>query len=798
MSLGFRVTVDLNVTRPALPRWRPQGAVDRGTTAPPHAWRTCAILMAISILLLIGSDVVLAAFPVHVHVTATEQAAAISIDGVTRIVDLAGPLQSARFVPIEPNAREYQIDGSDTANNSTFQGDYFATFANSPYYHFQSWLRDEGSYSVWQNLQIRDAVDHPVVQQAQPAADEKIAVPAKFDLAVDLHRMEAPRAIEFSDNTPGVLRIQLNRNDKYARVIRATPDAPEVQLARWYLPLDWPAALAELFYLLLRSCAIALLLVLLGVALTAFLPARTLPTPNKLTRRLALAGALLAALAASLYISVALFDRAPTIYDGMSYYFQAKTFAAGLLAAPKPLVPKSFPLPFTVLRDDKWFSMYTPGTALMLMPGFRLGVPWLVEPLLAIAAIALTYGFARRQFGTSTALMAAILMASSPFLHLQSGTYMSHVPGMFWAAVLLYGATRYRERPAIDWATMVAVALGMLFLTREMSAILYALVLGPVLLRRVYGAWWEKTRSPRRLLGDAVLVLGCLAIFAGAYLAYNQTLTGSAQLLPRVLFSATENRYGFGEEIGFYGRHTLGGGLINADEALTSLTIILFGWPFYVSLGCLLLPFLLRRAQSWDLIYGAITASFILAYIGLYYHGIAYGPRYYFDALPALVLLTARGIVALTVTAAAICQRGGRTEAWPRAKTAAIVLCTVLLACNAVYFWPQQTRLYQSRSNRAGVSKPALGSFIQPRLNGRVSTLHAAVVVTRDAGLMDIFQPLNCPRLDCDTIFAFAPDDPTEQRLRAAFPGREWYRVWDQDGVLTIAPMGQLGSPPSQ
>lgn len=295
-----------------------------------------------------------------------------------------------------------------------------------------------------------------------------------------------------------------------------------------------------------------------------------------------------------------------------------------------------------------------------------------------------------------------------------------------------------------------------------------------------------------------MLVLGCLAIFAGAYLAYNQALTGSAQLLPRVLFSATENRYGFGEEIGFYGRHTLGGGLINADEALTSLTIILFGWPFYVSLGCLLLPFLLRRAQSWDMIYGAIIASFILAYIGLYYHGIAYGPRYYFDALPALVLLTARGIVALTVTAAAICQSGGRTEAWPRAKTAAIVLCTVLLACNTVYFWPQQTRLYQSRSNRAGVSKPALGSFIQPRLNGRVSTLHAAVVVTRDAGLMDIFQPLNCPRLDCDTIFAFAPDDPTEQRLRAAFPGREWYRVWDQDGVLTIAPMGQLGSPPSQ
>lgn len=107
------------------------------------------------------------------------------------------------------------------------------------------------------------------------------------------------------------------------------------------------------------------------------------------------------------------------------------------------------------------------------------------------------------------------------------------------------------------------------------------------------------------------------------------------------------------------------------------------------------------------------------------------------------------------------------------------LLCTAPLPCNALYLWPQQTRIYLPRS-------------------GRTSALRNAVVVTRDAGCMDFFQPLNCPKLDCDTIFAFAPDDATEQRLRDAFPGRNWYRVWDVEGVLTIAPGGQIGAPPAR
>ena len=763
-----------------------------------RALRSCALLAAIAFALLIASDLVVARFPTRVRVSSDGQALSVSIGGTMRAVALAHPLQAVRFVPIEPHRREYPIDGSDATNNATFNPEYIAGISDSPYYRFQSWLRDASGYSAWRNLSIRDIGEHPFIAQAQPIEDTAQGVPPGFELAVDLRRVEVPRIIEFLDDTGGVVRVEINRNDKYARVVRVTPEVPEAQLARWYFSREWLPEFAGLLYLILRTCAIALLLALLLVPIAMLLPTRVpLPT-RRLTRALILGAALVVALAGSAYTSVALFDMSPYIFDAQAYYFQAKLFAAGMLYAPTPPSQQAFDVPFTVFHEGKWFSMYTPGAALVLALGVKLGAAWLVGPLLVVGGLLLTHAAARRQFGARTALLAAILMASSPFLHLQAASFMSHVPGMFWGAALLYAAVRYSERRALVWAVAAAAALGFLFLTREMSAILYATTIGGYVAWRTGVAAWHSPDERRRIAGDIAGVVACLLLFAGAYMLYNRALTGSALLLPRVVFSPEDNRYGFGEGVGFYGRHTLGGGLVNADEMLTSLAITLFGWPFYIALSAMALPFVLRRARAWDWVHGALAVSFVLAYIGLYYHGITFGPRYYLDALPALVLLAARGFVALAETVAALCQDWGRGRAGKRAELAALLLVAALLACNAAYFWPQQPRLYQALSSRPGTSGVMLGDFIERRAAGRVATVPNALIITRDRGLMTILGPLNCPRLDCDTIFAFSPNDETDGPLRAAFPARDWYQVRDESGVLTLFTIGANGSPPTR
>jgi hypothetical protein len=50
------------------------------------------------------------------------------------------------------------------------------------------------------------------------------------------------------------------------------------------------------------------------------------------------------------------------------------------------------------------------------------------------------------------------------------------------------------------------------------------------------------------------------------------------------------------------------------------------------------------------------------------------------------------------------------------------------------------------------------------------------------------YAALNCPRLDCPTIFAVASDPETRELLARMYPDRAWYDVVDRGGVLRIVP----------
>ena len=121
----------------------------------------------------------------------------------------------------------------------------------------------------------------------------------------------------------------------------------------------------------------------------------------------------------------------------------------------------------------------------------------------------------------------------------------------------------------------------------------------------------------------------------GLYLGYNAAITGDPFLLPRQLFNGADV-LGFGPGIGFYGEHTVASGLVNVEQQLVSLGFYLAGWPFGFSLAVMLLPFLLRGRDPWDGAYLALVALFLVIYAAEFYHGIAFGPRYLFEALPAL------------------------------------------------------------------------------------------------------------------------------------------------------------------
>jgi len=739
-------------------------------TRAARVWLRYMLLPVSALLLWLGSSLLLDAFPVRLELSGNDKLLSVTVDGSPRAFDLAAPLRSVRFVPPQPYAREYQIDGSDTTNTLTLDHAYFAQIAETPYYRFQALLRDEGSYSQWKNLVVRNQVGVAVVADSAPALGVESVLPQPFLLTVDLRRMEAPRTLELEDESGATLRMTINRNDRYVQLVEETPGDFPLERARWFFPNDWLPMAAVLAHTALRLLAIALALASILVPVALLVPGTISWKPGR--RALAWIPVLFAAVAlvAGCYTGIALFDRAPHILDGVSYYFQGKILASGALSAPAPPVDEAFATPFTVVHDGKWFSQYPPGAPLVLAIGFLMGAPWLIEPLLAAGTVLLVFGVARRQYGSNTALLAALLMASSPFLHLMSGSFLSHVPTVFFVACFLYGTMRYLESPSGLWAVAAGLSLGVAFLTREIVALLYGLPVGLCLLK-------SGGRSGIRLR-DLAFGAAAFGLMLVVYLLYNWALTGYPWLLPRLLHYGGD-RLGFGDGVGFYGQHTPAAGLVNTDELLTSLSFTLFGWPMYASLALMAMPFLMRRSVLWDRVHGGVVALLILTYFAYFYHGIALGPRYYFDAFPSMVLLTARGFAVLTALLASLVQAMiGRRDWHGRGRLVSLALCAALLACNLLYFSPRQLELYRGFTGLPGGSGPVLGDFVQSDVSGRSPALKGALVTTTDWWVYAVYlSAMNSPRLDGDAVFALIPSGEAGARLKGAFSGRDWYRV---------------------
>jgi hypothetical protein len=294
-------------------------------------------------------------------------------------------------------------------------------------------------------------------------------------------------------------------------------------------------------------------------------------------------------------------------------------------------------------------------------------------------------------------------------------------------------------------------------------------------------------------------------------------LTGSPFITPRQLFFPGDH-YGFGAGVGFYGQHTLAAGFVTVDELLTSLAITLYGWPFYLTLAFLLIPFLTRRAHAADVVMllGAVVMTF--AFIGFYYHGIYLGPRYLFEALPFFLILTARGLVTLAETglaaralgaslgvsrgAAVASERLGASPSPSSAPAAAFAPATrrmrwlggvsltgalviALLACLIGYYLPRQLALHTNFTGMSAGRVIQMGMLEHP-------PLHNALVVTSDSQLYGYtLFGLNDPLLRGNVIYAEGASAADYAELHHAFPDRGMYvLIVEPNGRVDFIPLG--------
>lgn len=452
----------------------------------------------------------------------------------------------------------------------------------------------------------------------------------------------------------------------------------------------------------------------------------------------------------------------PHISDGVSHLFQAKYLSAGNLYLPAP--PDALAFDFEKFHNDglKFWAYGFPGWPATLGIGVLLGLPWLVNPVLAGITVLLTHSLVSRLYGRKLAHVVVLLLAVSPWFLFMSTSFMSHTLTVVWTLIALNAVLKVRDGDSVLWGVVGGGALGGLLLTRPFEAVLVGGALG----------LWILLQNPRQAFKPIVgMAVGGLLI-GSLLFVYNNTITGSPLLTPHQVMTDARyypgaDRLGFGEEVGAYGWRHLdplsGHGpidvVLNAHMNFYMSNVELLGWAFG-SVGFVALLLIWRRVSRQDwlmlLIIGGVIAGHSLFWFS---GGPDFGARYWYQILIPLIVLTARGVQEVQKRWV---ESGGSIAGVSR--IGAFVVVASLLAM--VTFMPWRT--VEKYHNYRGMNS-VVADFVD------AENFENGLVFVRESTAQDYPRALllNSPQLDDgDTIFARDLGHESRATLMSYYAGR--------------------------
>jgi hypothetical protein len=400
----------------------------------------------------------------------------------------------------------------------------------------------------------------------------------------------------------------------------------------WNTVAPWANALWELLPAVLFTLGIA------GWCRTAKAETRWPRLSFRWRGALAFAGVL----GISAALSWGCFHSIPHVQDSIAQQFQAQLFAQGHVYAPAPPVADQLTNEFVVQDQNRWYSQYPPMQPALLAVGVWAGLPWLVNPLVGALTVLFLYRAARLAYGPSSAGVVLALCCASPFLWFMSAERMNHAAVLLFLSAALWAfapALSRRPRALTLWQCGGgAFCLGLAISSRPLCGAAVALpmflALLPVLFRR------ERGRSTFRTTTFAALGLGfCLGILP--LLAFNAATTGSPL---RSGYEARWGNSGWGFGTSQWGPpHTPAQGMAHTATNWDAAAKYLLEWPIPSLLPLLGLLALRRRTPMDGLLVGILVAV-SAAYFPYFFQDLCFGPRFLYAAMPALILLSARGL----------------------------------------------------------------------------------------------------------------------------------------------------------
>ena len=332
-------------------------------------------------------------------------------------------------------------------------------------------------------------------------------------------------------------------------------------------------------------------------------------------------------------ISWHLFDGVPGFMDSCSYMFQARLFAHGMLSAPLPPEPEFFEVGNTIL-SDRWYTVYPPGYPAVLALGVIFKISWLVNPILGALTIVCIFLLAKELYGRTTAKLSAMLACASSFFLFMSSEFASHTSTLFFItlAFLCFVWMVQKKRPLLS-AVVCGASLGIALLCRPYTTVWFCVPLGIAAIVK------RKELSLRHILIGAILIL----VACCAFLAYNYATTGHPLLFGYIAMHGKDHYPGFHQAPWSNQAHTVAQGFKHVFSNLNALSIFLFEWPIpSLFFACIFLASGKKRFWEWLLV--GWIGTLLVGQFFYFFNQLDFGPRFMYECLPALILLTSQGL----------------------------------------------------------------------------------------------------------------------------------------------------------
>lgn len=613
------------------------------------------------------------------------------------------------------------------------------------------------------------------------------------------------------ESTTAALQFDLFFFRNYRTVVQRWVDGNSASSLGRTIQLDEGQSIRSITAMMLRPYPI----VLLGVTATVLLAlgAGYLRSPA-INARLTGAGTSITGSSGYVVASMAVFtsvllwyilyfvsDDMPHVPDSVLYVWQSKIFASFNLTAPAPPAYDAFTgahESFSIFDPDmdqvvdgRWFSHYPFGHPMFLAIGQLVRIPSIVPPLLGAGCVALIFLLGRRMYSASVGLIAAALLLFSPFFQMTASNYMSHNTAAF---VILACLAFYTWNADRRWLTMLAAGLcfGLLFNIRPLPAVALMIPLGGFMV-------YELLRGTRTELRGRLVQYGAFAVGAlvmlGLWMLYNLGTTGNA------LESGYAQQGTFSDDaFGFSGTHTVALGLQNERQLLGLMQLVAYGWPAFIGFGFAMLPFLLGTRNRYDYFLGAGFLSF--AALNMFYKNAAVmnGPRFWYESLPFLTLLTARGAIYLRdagvsaaewlrprISSGAPTPSRGISGAWVLGILSVLVVFSASgwmlqtrQAWTAVPFTPARIRELQNFN------------FSDDRLLNMAEDMdiHNALIFVRPCTGWWCYGSTfwtNNPTLDGDIVWVSQLETPTDLEIIEHYPGRKLYLAdYERNSLIPV------------